>query len=112
MGGAASGFGGWRDGYRRCVQEAKVWNFVASSAAIGAVVASKPLLERLWRVVFRSEPPGNPAASSVLWRDALAWSLITGAIVGVVRLVAQRGAAGAWNRRQGRYPSGLRTTRP
>ena len=93
------------------MEERKLWNVVASGAAIGAVVASKPLVERVWRLVFRTEPPGNPAARGVRWPDALAWSLFAGAIIGVIRLLAQRGAAGAWRRRSGAYPRGLRTTR-
>jgi hypothetical protein len=94
------------------VDEDKVWNAVASGAAIGAVVMSKPVLERSWRVVFRSDPPGNPAHHDVAWRDALLWALLTGALVGVIRLVAQRAAAGAWYRVTGDYPEALAVTRP
>jgi hypothetical protein len=94
------------------VEEDKVWNAVASGAAIGAVVVSKPVLERTWRLVFRSDPPGNPAHHDVAWRDALLWALITGALVGVIRLVAQRAAAGAWYRLTGDYPEALAATRP
>lgn len=84
---------------------------IATAAAVGGVIAAKPAVERIWRTAFRSEPPGNPAAAEVQWRDALAWSVFTGAIVGVIRLIAQRGAAGAWRRRRGTYPPGLATTR-
>jgi uncharacterized protein DUF4235 len=94
------------------VDEDKVWNAVASGAAIGAVAASKPVLERSWRAVFRSDPPGNPAHRDVAWRDALLWALLTGALVGVIRLVAQRAAAGAWYRVTGDYPEALAVTRP
>jgi hypothetical protein len=37
---------------------------------------------------------------------------VTGALVGVIRLVAQRAAAGAWNRVTGDYPEALAVTRP
>jgi hypothetical protein len=94
------------------VDEDKVWNGVASVAAIGAVALSKPLVERSWRVVFRSEPPGNPAHQDVAWRDAVLWALFTGALVGLIRLVAQRAAAGAWYRATGNYPEALAVTRP
>jgi len=94
------------------VDEQKVWNGIASGAAVAAVVASKPLVERIWRLTFRSEPPGNPAHDDVQWRDALAWAVFTGAIVGVIRLLAQRGAVGAWRKRRGVQPPGLKYTRP
>jgi hypothetical protein len=94
------------------VDEDKVWNGVASAAAVGAVIATKPLVERAWRAAFHSEPPGNPAHQDVAWRDAILWALITGALVGVIRLVAQRLAAGAWQKATGDYPEALASTRP
>lgn len=94
------------------MDEEKVWNGVASAAAVSAVAASKPVIERAWRVAFRSEPPGNPAHQEVTWRDAVLWALITGALLGVVRLVAQRAAAGAWQKATGSYPKALAATRP
>jgi hypothetical protein len=94
------------------VDEDKVWNGVASAAAVGAVVLTKPLIERGWRLAFGTEPPGNPAHEDVAWRDALLWALVTGAVVGVVRLIAQRLAAGAWQKARGSYPEALAATRP
>jgi len=94
------------------VDDEKVWNGLASGAAVGAVVLTKPIIERIWRLVFRSEPPGNPAHQDVAWRDALVWALFTGALVGVIRLLAQRVAAGAWQKATGDYPKALASTRP
>lgn len=94
------------------MNEDKVWNAVASAVAVGAVAASKPMIERSWKVVTGSEPPGNPAHEDVAWRDAIMWAVITGAVIGLVRLVAQRSAAGAWNKARGHYPESLRSTYP
>jgi hypothetical protein len=94
------------------LDEEQVWNGVASGAAIAAVIVTRPVIERLWKALFRREPPGNPASRDVTWREALLWALFTGALVGVVRLVAQRGAAGAWNKARGDYPKGLARTHP
>lgn len=94
------------------IDEEKVWNGVAAGAAVGATVATKPVVERLFRLTTRREPPGNPAHADVTWGDALLWALFTGALVGVIRLVAQRGAAEAWRRATGEQPKALRSTRP
>ncbi len=94
------------------MDEDKVWNGVASSAAVGAVVLTKPLVERAWRLIVGSEPPGNPADQDVAWRDAILWALVTGALVGLIRLIAQRTAAGAWLKVRGSYPKALGSTRP
>ncbi|HET6951014.1 MAG TPA: DUF4235 domain-containing protein [Acidimicrobiales bacterium] len=94
------------------MNEDKVWNAVASGAAVGAVMLTRPLVARGWRLAFGSEPPGNPAHQDVAWRDALLWAVVTGALVGVIRLVAQRLAAGAWQKATGSYPGELASTRP
>ena len=94
------------------MDEDKMWNAVASVVAVGADVASKPVLVRGRQLVTGSEPPGNPAHEDVSWRDAVLWAVITGAVVGLVRLLAQRSAAGAWQKSQGHYPPSLRSTRP
>lgn len=92
------------------LDEEQIWKGVASVAAIAAVTATRPAVEQLWKAIFRREPPGNPASRDVTWTDALLWAVFTGALVGVIRLVAQRGAAGAWNKARGDYPKGLRHT--
>ena len=94
------------------IDEEQVWNGVASAAAIGAVMATKPLVERVWTLLARREAPGNPAHQDVSWGEALAWALVTGALVGVIRLLAQRLAAAAWAKATGDDPAALRTTRP
>ena len=94
------------------IDEEQVWNGVASAAAIGAVLATKPLVARTWKLLTRREAPGNPASRDVTWGEASAWALFTGALVGVIRLVAQRLAASGWAKATGDYPPALRTTRP
>jgi hypothetical protein len=94
------------------IDEEQVWNGVASASAIGAVMATKPLVEKVWKAVAHREAPGNPAHQDVGWGEALAWALVTGALVGVIRLLAQRAAASAWAKATGDYPEALRTTRP
>ncbi len=94
------------------IDEDQIWNGLASAAAIGAVVATKPMIERAYRMTFRKEAPGNPASRDVDWSEALMWALFTGALVGVIRLIAQRAAAGAWAKKRGDYPPALASTRP
>lgn len=94
------------------VDEDQVWNGVASVAALGAVAATKPLVEKVWKGLSGKEAPGNPAHQDVSWGEAVMWALVTGALVGVIRLLAQRAAASAWAKARGDYPEALRTTRP
>ena len=52
------------------MQDEKLWNGIATASAVTAVIAAKPVVEKIWRAAFRSDPPGNPAATEVQWRDA------------------------------------------
>lgn len=94
------------------MDEDRVWKAVATGAAAGGVALARPLLERTWRLAVGSEPPGNPAHEDVAWREAILWAVVSGAVVGLIRLVAQRAAAGAWQQVRGSYPQALGSTRP
>lgn len=85
----------------------RVWNVVALVTAGLAGIAVRNLLESSWERVKHDEPPENPAARSVGWSDALAWTVASGVAVGLGRLLAQRGAAAGWKKVRGRYPKGL-----
>ena len=89
------------------VGEEKAWNLVALGSATLAAIATRNLLEAGWQQVKEDEPPENPAARSVDWPEALAWTVATGVMVGVARMLAQRGAAAGWKKVRGRYPKGL-----
>lgn len=83
------------------------WEVVAMVSAGAAAVAVRNLLELSWEWVRQDEPPQNPAARSVSWGDALAWTVATGVAMGVARMLAQRGAAAGWRKMRGHYPRGL-----
>ena len=57
-------------------------------------------LERGWRLVSGGDPPTDPDAPDVSWKEALAWTAITGLAVATVSLAARRGAAAGWERFQ------------
>jgi hypothetical protein len=50
------------------------------------------------------DPPENPASRGVGWREALIWSISLGVGAALSRLVAQRGAAAAWQGVTGSQP--------
>lgn len=89
------------------VDDERAWNVVALVSAGVAGIAVRNLLETSWEMVTHEEPPQNPAARSVDWSEALAWTVATGVAVGLGRLLAQRGAAAGWKKMSGHYPRGL-----
>lgn len=83
------------------------WNIVALASAALAGIAVRNVLHTGWHMVKDDEPPDNPAARSVSWGDALAWTVASAVAVGLSRLLAQRGAAAGWKKVKGSYPKGL-----
>ncbi len=68
------------------------------AAAAGAAVLARHLLRAGWRTTLHREPPKNPASSSVDWQDALLWGAVSGALVGVTRIVSRRASTAAYKR--------------
>lgn len=85
-----------------------VWKIVGNGAAVAAAMAARKALTSGWEATTGTEPPDNPADPAVPWRQALAWGLLTGAIVGVARMLANRQAARMAQRVSGRLPEDAR----
>ena len=76
---------------------------------VGAFVARKTLAFA-WRTATGKEPPANPEHPAVTWPEAAAWAVVSGAVVGLARLVAQKKVAATWHRSTGHLPPGLEET--
>jgi hypothetical protein len=88
-----------RDGLDR-----RIWQLVAAASGMLAAAAVRRVAVTTWRSTKHEDPPENPAAGDVGWKDALTWAVAIGVGAGVARVVAQRGAAAAWERATGDPP--------
>ena len=86
-----------------------LWRAVALGAGAAAATAVRALASTAWRTTRHEDPPTNPAARSVPWRDALIWAISVAVGAAVARVVAERGAATAWEAATGSPPPGLET---
>ena len=82
----------------------KIWQALATLASVGAAVAVRNATSAVWKKRTGHEPPTNPADPDTDWGEAITWTLVTGALVGVARLVARRGAARVWEKAEGELP--------
>ncbi len=82
----------------------RIWQLVATAAGMAAAASVRRLAVTTWRTTKHEDPPENPAARDVGWRDALTWAVAIGVGAGVARVVAQRGVAKAWERATGDPP--------
>ena len=81
-----------------------VWRGVALASGTLAAAAVRRAAITTWRTTKHEDPPENPAARDVAWRDALVWATAVAIGAAVARVVAQRGAAAAWERATGDPP--------
>ena len=85
----------------------KVMAMIATLA--GAFVARKTLAFA-WRAATGKEPPANPEHPAVTWPEAATWAIVSGAVVGLARLIAQKKVAATWHRSTGHLPPGIEET--
>ena len=77
-----------------------VFTALALVAAVGAAVASRNVLKSGWRTATGTEPPISPDTEDATWVESLTWGVVTGAFIGVVRVLARQGAGSfrrSWN---------------
>jgi hypothetical protein len=81
-----------------------VWQGVALASGTLAAAGVRRAAVTSWRTTKHEDPPENPAAPDVGWRDALIWAMAVAVGAAVARVVAQRGAAAVWERATGDPP--------
>lgn len=86
----------------------KVWSVFSLVSALGAAVVARKAIDKTWRVATGKKPPENPADPDVQLGEAVAWAALTGALVALARMLAQRRAAGYYAKSTGHLPPGLK----
>jgi hypothetical protein len=61
-----------------------------STMVVGTAV--KSLLNTSWKSFAKKDPPLNPAAAETSWKEAIMWTIVSSAAIGLAQLVARRGA--------------------
>ena len=85
----------------------KVWSAMSVVSALGAAAVARKVLDKGWQLSTGRKPPGNPADPDVAVWEAVAWAVLTGASVAVVRMLAQRRAANYYAKSAGHLPPQL-----
>lgn len=65
-------------------------SLVVTGAAVAAGMLTNRLLKAAWKRYQGTDPPVNPAAAGVSWKEALIWAGTVGAAIGVNRVLARR----------------------
>ncbi len=86
---------------------ALAWKVLGTGAAIGAAAVARKLVTSGWTATTGKEPPANPEDPEVSWPEAVGWAVVSGALIGVARLLATRKAAAYYTKSAGHRPKGL-----
>jgi hypothetical protein len=85
----------------------KVWTMFSLVTALGAAAVAKKTLNTSWRAATGKNPPENPADPDVDVWEAVMWAAVSGTFVALARMLAQRKAAGYYQRSAGHLPPQL-----
>jgi hypothetical protein len=83
------------------------WRIFGGLSAILAGVAARKALVKGWRLVVGDDPPANPEAPDTSWPEAVGWAMVSGAAMGLARMLAARKAADYYRRSTGHLPPGV-----
>lgn len=86
----------------------KVWTVFSLVSAIGAATVARKTIDKSWKTATGKNPPENPADPDTELKEAVAWAAVTGALIALARMLAQRRAAGYYAKSTGHLPPGLR----
>lgn len=84
-----------------------MWKVMAMGSAIGASVVARKVTDGSWKFIRGEEPPKNPEDPDNDWMEAIFFALLSGAIVGLSRMIASRQAAAIYKKSSGHLPKDM-----
>ena len=90
----------------------RLWRLYGMAAAAAAMIVTRQVLDKTWRLATGKPPPANPEHPDVTVAEALAWAALSGVAVGIARMLAARQAAHYWRRSTGQLPPGMEDVVP
>jgi Protein of unknown function (DUF4235) len=86
------------------------YKLMATFASLFGAYAARKVLQLVWKTATGKQPPANPEHPEVTWAEAVGWAVVSGAVIGVARMAAQRKVAASWHKSNGQLPPGLEST--
>ena len=83
------------------------WKLLAAGAAAVATTVADRGVRSAWKAATGDEPPANPMNPDVAWKEAVVWAVLSGAVIGIARLAAQRKAAAYYRDSSGVLPAAV-----
>lgn len=84
------------------------WKVMDKTATIGAGLVAHRATMIAWRAVTGKKPPITGRHPEVSTREAVAWAVVGGAMVELVKVGTRRSAASYWVKSTGQLPPGMK----
>lgn len=82
----------------RALDRETLWSVGVLVAATAGGMIARRVLKHGWERAFNAPAPLDPTIEDVQWWEAVLWGVLTGATVGLVRVLSRRGAVAARQR--------------
>lgn len=83
------------------------WKIFGTLSAVFAGIAARKVLVKGYTTATGHPPPANPATPGTEWHEAVGWALLSGAAMGLARMLATRKAADYYRKSTGHLPPGM-----
>ncbi|KNX38447.1 DUF4235 domain-containing protein [Luteipulveratus halotolerans] len=87
-----------------------LWKVVAIGSGLVASRVAKAATDGTWKATMGGQPPQNPADPDVQWKEAVTFAVVSGAIMGLAKMAANKQAAKVWTKTTGQLPPSLQAT--
>ncbi len=84
------------------------WRLMDRGAAMAAGALAGRISALTWKAATGKKPPINGRHPDVSTKDAVAWAIIGGATIELVKVAVRRGTATYWVRSTGNLPPGMK----
>lgn len=84
------------------------WRILDRGSTIVAGLLAREVSQTAWRAVTGKKPPINGRHPEVATREAVAWAVVGGALVELVKLLVRRYMTTYWVRSTGDLPPGMK----
>lgn len=70
--------------------EEKIKEYIVGGLTVLSAFLVRRLVYSLWKFTTDREPPLNPASKKVSWQEALTFTVLTGVMASIARLIVMR----------------------
>ncbi|HET8616602.1 MAG TPA: DUF4235 domain-containing protein [Actinomycetales bacterium] len=84
------------------------WRILGTGGAVLAGFAARKAITSGWQAATGNPPPTNPESPDTTWAEAVAWAVLSGAVIGTARMLATRKAAEYYRHSTGHLPPKMR----